>query len=119
MTRDHEPPVRERDEAARRVRREDVEREEWGRPAGEGRMHRPPAEGARPRGGQRGAEELPDRGRRPVRDSARVSGDERIGQGELSDRERRASRDAAERRGRPGRADGVRADRAHVDRARA
>ncbi|WP_431954346.1 hypothetical protein [Nocardia lijiangensis] len=118
MARDNEPPVRERDEAARRARlREDAEREEWGRPAGEGRMPRPPAADGRPRGGQRtGVEEMPERGRRPARDSARVSGEERTGMGELSDRERRASRDAAERRGRPGRADGVRADRAHADR---
>ncbi|MCP2315892.1 AAA-like domain-containing protein [Nocardia amikacinitolerans] len=119
MARDNEPPVRERDEAqARRGRRrEDAEREAWGRPSAEGRPHRPPVEGTSQRGGQRsGSEEMPERRRRPAGDQARVSGEERTGLGEMSDRERRPSRDASERRARPGRADGVRPERAHADR---
>ncbi|WP_280308535.1 hypothetical protein [Nocardia abscessus] len=52
MARDYEPPVRERDEDARRRRLEQSGRDEWG--------------------------QRPER-RRSARDSARVNGDDRLG----------------------------------------
>ncbi|MFQ6397146.1 hypothetical protein ACLMAJ_27255 [Nocardia sp. KC 131] len=57
----------------------------------------------------------------PVREPARVTGDDRPGLEEVADRERRSAHEAAERRARAGagRADGARPERAHPERARA
>ncbi|WP_228001587.1 hypothetical protein [Nocardia australiensis] len=66
---------------------------------------------------RRPAVEPEDLGRRPARDAARVTGEDRSSL-EEAERDRRSARDAAERRARAGsgRADRVRAERAHVER---
>ncbi|MGY2120857.1 hypothetical protein ACW9HJ_05350 [Nocardia gipuzkoensis] len=91
MARDYEPPVRERDEDARRRRLEQSGRDEWG--------------------------QRPER-RRSARDSARVNGEDRLGV-DPSDRraaERRAR--AAAGRADAVRAERAHAERAHAERSR-
>ncbi|MEU4340704.1 hypothetical protein AB0H00_05430 [Nocardia sp. NPDC023852] len=89
MARDYEPPVRDRDEAARR-RLEQAGRDEWGQ-----RPRRPARDSTRVSGEDRSDVEMSDRERRAAREAA----------------ERRA-------RAGTGRSEGTRSERAHADRPR-